>query len=184
MGIPSSNKHRNTVRPHTTAVIYQSDETCSKASVHIADLPRLSRLLHNSSHLLHQDLCGRILSIHLPICLRNLPSFGDKHPKIRAHTRVNEADIGANRGNLLKSRGVEEDGGRLFLGGDHNTIGSYKGRLMVSKRGMREMALNLPLIPKEVVPPATAARACSICTSLPEGEKVVRENLPSCQSTA
>jgi len=31
-------------------------------------------------------------------------------------------------------------------------------------------------MPSEVVPPATAARACSICTSLPDGEKVVREN--------
>lgn len=43
--------------------------------------------------------------------------------------------------------------------------------------------LSLPLIPKEVVPPATAARACSICTSLPEGEKVVREKLSGCQHT-
>lgn len=37
--------------------------------------------------------------------------------------------------------------------------------------------MNIPLIPSEVVPPATAARACSICTSLPEGEKVVKEKL-------
>lgn len=34
---------------------------------------------------------------------------------------------------------------------------------------------NSPLMPKDVVPPATAARACSIWTSFPEGEKVVRE---------
>lgn len=32
-------------------------------------------------------------------------------------------------------------------------------------------------MPREVVPPATAASACSICTSFPEGEKVVREKL-------
>lgn len=101
--------------------------------MHIADLPRLSRLLHNSSHLLHQDLCRRILSIHLPICLRNLPSFGYKHPEIRAHTRINETDVGTYRSDLLKSRGVEKDGGCLLLSGNHDTIGSYKRRLMVSK---------------------------------------------------
>lgn len=32
-------------------------------------------------------------------------------------------------------------------------------------------------MPRLVVPDATAARACSIWTSLPEGEKVVSENL-------
>jgi hypothetical protein len=36
-----------------------------------------------------------------------------------------------------------------------------------------------PLIPRLVVPCPTAARACSICTSFPEGEKVVREKLDS-----
>lgn len=34
-----------------------------------------------------------------------------------------------------------------------------------------------PLMPRLVVPEPTAARACSICTSFPEGEKVVREKL-------
>lgn len=34
-----------------------------------------------------------------------------------------------------------------------------------------------PLIPRQVAPELTAARACSICTSLPEGEKVVSEKL-------
>jgi hypothetical protein len=37
--------------------------------------------------------------------------------------------------------------------------------------------LSSPLMPKLVVPCATAARACSICTSFPLGEKVVNENL-------
>lgn len=41
----------------------------------------------------------------------------------------------------------------------------------------REKEVSLPLIPNDVVPPATAAKACSICTSFPEGEKVVREKL-------
>lgn len=33
----------------------------------------------------------------------------------------------------------------------------------------------IPLMPRLVVPCETAARACSICTSLPLGEKTVRE---------
>ena len=34
-----------------------------------------------------------------------------------------------------------------------------------------------PLIPRDVLPAATAFRAYSICTSLPDGENVVREKL-------
>lgn len=33
----------------------------------------------------------------------------------------------------------------------------------------------IPLIPRLVVPCETAAKACSICTSFPLGEKTVRE---------
>lgn len=36
---------------------------------------------------------------------------------------------------------------------------------------------NSPLMPRLVVPCPTAANACSICTSLPDGEKVVSEKL-------
>ena len=33
----------------------------------------------------------------------------------------------------------------------------------------KEHMWNLPLMPREVCPDPTAVRACSICTSLPEG---------------
>jgi hypothetical protein len=39
----------------------------------------------------------------------------------------------------------------------------------------KELKHDVPLIPRLVVPCATTASACSICTSLPLGEKTVSE---------
>lgn len=44
-----------------------------------------------------------------------------------------------------------------------------------SLQGHKEARKLIPLIPRLVVPCETAARACSICTSFPLGEKTVRE---------
>ena len=44
-----------------------------------------------------------------------------------------------------------------------------------SHRVEKKLAGNLPLIPRLVVPCDTAAKACSIWTSFPLGEKTVRE---------
>jgi hypothetical protein len=42
-------------------------------------------------------------------------------------------------------------------------------------QGRKDADVHVPLMPRLVVPCDTAAKACSICTSFPLGEKTVRE---------
>lgn len=85
--------------------------------------PRLRRLLHHIRNLLDQHLGGRILPIHLPVRLRDLPCFGDQHAEVGAHARVDETDVGADGRDLLEDRGVEEERGGFLLGSEDDAVG-------------------------------------------------------------
>jgi len=69
--------------------------------------------------------------------------------------------------------GPVESGRRQQQFASPSRVGSFT--LQSSESGA--VSSCVPLIPRLVVPLATAARACSIWTSLPDGENVVSENL-------
>ena len=80
-------------------------------------------LLHNVRQFLGEDPGGGILSIDLPIRLRAFPRPGDQHPEIRSHPRVYDPDVRTDHGDTFDHRVVDEDGGRLFLSCDYDSVG-------------------------------------------------------------
>ncbi len=82
-------------------------------------------------------------------------------------------------GNFVESGLIHKRRIYFLFRGYNNPIRSYAknmelGLLKYYREHKRELA---PLIPREVLPAATALSAYSICTSFPDGEKVVREKL-------
>jgi hypothetical protein len=63
----------------------------------------------------------------------------------------------------------------LFRGNNHPIRSCTTSGISTIKTSQEK--INPPLIPREVLPAATALSAYSICTSFPDGEKVVREKL-------
>lgn len=94
------------------------------AILHRVDIPRLSGLLHHPRHLLHQHLCRRVLSIHLPVRLCNLARLGNENAEIRSHARVDKADVGTYGCDLFEDRGVEEQRRSFLFGRYDDTVGS------------------------------------------------------------
>jgi len=91
--------------------------------------------------------------------------------------------------NLLQGRLIHQDGVDLLLSGNHDSIRGWKTghkdgflSLRTWKKRRRKRKKNnerkeKPLIPTEVEPCDTAFKAYSICTSFPDGLKVVSEKL-------
>ena len=73
----------------------------------MSDLPGLSSFLQNTSNFLNEYLCRWILSVDLVICLSDLSGFSNEDTEIWAHSRVDETDVWADRGDFLKDGGVE-----------------------------------------------------------------------------
>ena len=96
------------------------------------DLPRLRGLLHHSSNLLHQHLRWRVFSVHLPVRLRDLSSLGDKHTKVWSHSRVDKANVRADRRDLFNHRRVEQERGGLLFGCEDDAVGGCKSAQVVA----------------------------------------------------
>ncbi len=144
--------------------------------------PLLSSLLHYTCNIADQHLGRWILPINLPISLSDFPSFRDQYSEIRSHAGVYETDVGTYDGDLFDHAVVNEERGSFLFGGEDDSIGGYMGKEGRNVNSMMDgvyvdRVRCVPLIPRLVVPPATAAKACSIWTSFPDGEKVVREKL-------
>ena len=138
------------------------------------DEPGLGGLLHDVRELLREDARRWVFAVDLPVRLCALTRLGDQHTEVGAHARIHDPDVRTNDGDLVYHGVVYEDGGGFLLCGDDDAIGSCK-RAQQLETGRGNRTGNTPLIPRLVVPEDTAARACSICTSFPLGEKTVRE---------
>lgn len=136
-------------------------------------IPGLCGLLHHIRNFLSQHPCWRIFVVYFPIGLRAFSSLCDQDSEIRTHSRVHDADVGADYRHLIHDGIINEDGRCLLLSGNHDAIRCWRRdqwRIDQVPSGM-----HAPLIPRLVVPCETAARACSIWTSFPLGENTVRE---------
>jgi len=57
-----------------------------------------------------------------------LAAFADEHPVVRPQAREYKARGGIYELNFLHIGLIDEDGGKLLLGGDDHTVRSYMGR--------------------------------------------------------
>jgi hypothetical protein len=83
----------------------------------------LRRLLHDGRDLLDENLGRRVLVVDLPVRLGRLPRLGHKRSEVRTHAGVDDADVGADDGDALNGRLIDEDRGRLLLRGDDDAVG-------------------------------------------------------------
>ena len=134
MGVPPCDEERDTVRPYTTANQSPSFPTPPiRRGVERARLPyspSLCRLLHDSRHLLHQHLGGRVLAIQLPIRLCDLTRLGDQHSEIGTHAGIHETDVRADRSDLLQHRRVEKQRRSFLLSGEHDAVCRFLSALL------------------------------------------------------
>jgi len=115
--------------------LWPSQHALSTASGEVGsscDLPRLRGLLHHSSNLLHQHLRWRVFSVHLPVRLRDLSSLGDEHTEVWSHSRVDKADVRADRRNLFNHRRIEQERGGLLFGCEDDAVGGCKSAQVVA----------------------------------------------------
>jgi hypothetical protein len=66
------------------------------------DIPRLSGFLEYTGNFLDENLCRRILSVNLVVCLSDLSGFGDENTEVGSHTGIDESDVGTDGGDFLK----------------------------------------------------------------------------------
>lgn len=83
------------------------------------------KLLHDGSGLADKLGDGDVFVVEAVVRLRFLASLAHEDAAVWAHAGVRHADVGRDAADLLHSRFVDEDGGKLFLSGEDDPVGGF-----------------------------------------------------------
>lgn len=88
-------------------------------------LPRLCKLLHDAGDFLDEDGGWWFFHVDSLVCLGGLPCLVDEDTVVRAHARVNHANVGADNGDLFHRRVVNQRRYCFLFRRNYNSVRSY-----------------------------------------------------------